>query len=218
MTDSLKKTPRSRLKRRPGRGSFEREAVNAVLDAGLICHVGYVIDGAPLVTPTLHWRMGDKVFWHGSAASRALRTQAAGGDVCLTVTLLDGLVMARSAFHHSVNYRSAMLFGRAHKLEDRGEQMVAMEGLLDRVAPGRWQDARPPTDKELKATLILWMAIEEGAAKVRSGPPIDDAEDMSIPCWAGVVPVAPTLGKPVPDPLMKAGVAPPPYLGKIRTA
>lgn len=217
MSKPLRKTERSRPRRLHARGTFDREVTYAILDAALICHVGYIMDGVPLVTPTLHWREGDAVYWHGSAASRALRTQAKGEtSVCLTVTLLDGLVMARSAFHHSVNYRSVMLWGKPQRIEDPACKMKAVEAFLERVSPGRWDDTRPPTPKELKATTVLWMPIDEGAAKIRNAPPVDDVADMGLGYWAGVVPVETRIGKPQPSPDLAAGVKPPPYLRKIR--
>lgn len=197
------------------RGSFDRETVNAILDAALLCHVGYVLDGAPLVTPTLFWRDGERVFWHGSAASRALRTQAEC-KVCLTVSLLDGIVLSRSAFNHSVNYRSVMLFGTARSVDDSGEKLLALEKLMERIARGRWGEVRRPTESELKATSVLWMDIREGAAKIRAIPVGDEPADRDQPVWAGVVPIMTSLGEPEPAAGLASDIEMPDYLSKIR--
>jgi hypothetical protein len=197
------------------RGSFDRETVNAILDAALLCHVGYVLDGAPLVTPTLFWRDGERVFWHGSAASRALRTQAEC-KVCLTVSLLDGIVLSRSAFNHSVNYRSVMLFGTARSVDDSGEKLLALEKLMERIARGRWGEVRRPTESELKATSVLWMDIREGAAKIRALPVGDEPADRDQSVWAGVVPIMTSLGEPEPAAGLASDIEMPDYLSKIR--
>ena len=189
MTNDFVPTARSKLKRLPKRGHYDRATVYAVLDAGFICHVGYVIDGQPYVTPTAYWREGDAVYWHGSSASRMLRALETGADCCLTVTHLDGLVLARSAFHHSLNFRSAMLFGRARKIEDPAEKLAKLETFVERLYPGRWQDLRPANAKEIKATTVLGMHIDEASAKIRTGPPVDDEADYALPIWAGVIPV-----------------------------
>jgi len=196
----LKRTTRSRLKRLPKRGHYDFETMVAILDAGFLCHVGYVVDGAPLVTPTAYWREGRRVYWHGSHASRMLTTAATGVPVCLTVAHVDGLVMARSAFHFSVNYRSAMLFGNARMVEDIDEKKAALKEFVNRMASGRWDQLRAVTRKELKATTVLWMDIDEGSAKVRTGAPIDDEDDYALPIWAGVVPIRMVADKPVDDP------------------
>jgi uncharacterized protein len=180
-------TPRTQVKRLPKRGHYDRETMYAILDAGLMCHVGYVIDGQPYVTPTGYWREGDHLYWHGSSASRMLRTVAGGVPVCFTVAHLDGLVMARSGFHHSMNYRSVMALGTAHKVERREDKIAALRVFTDRLYPGRWDAIREPTEQELKGTTMLTMAIEEASAKVRTGPPVDDEEDYALPVWAGVV-------------------------------
>lgn len=197
MPGELTPTERTRLRRVHQRGHFDRETIDAILDAGLICHVGYTIDGLPYVTPTIYWREGDHVYWHGSSASRMLR-KSVGTDVCLTVTHLDGLVIARSAFHHSANYRSVMLFGRATKVTDREEKLARMKTFVDGVFPGRWDTLRPINEQEMKATTLLSIPIDEASAKVRTGPPVDDEEDYPLPIWAGVVPVSTVLGKPEP--------------------
>ncbi|MBV8915454.1 MAG: pyridoxamine 5'-phosphate oxidase family protein [Acetobacteraceae bacterium] len=190
---------RTRVRRHHERGSHGRAEVHAILDALPLCHVGYLIDGAPYVTPTLQWRDGDRVYWHGSSASRFLR-QVEGTPVCLTVSAMDGYVLARSAFSHSVNYRSAMVFGIAHAIEDEGEKADALRGFVDGLFPGRWETLRPITTQELKATAVLWMEIDEASAKVRAAPPAD-ADEAAFPVWAGVVPVRSTLqaAEPAPD-------------------
>jgi hypothetical protein len=205
-------TERSRVKRHHERGAYDLDTITAILDAAFICHVGYAIEGHPYVTPTSYWRENDVVYWHGSSASRMLRTLEGGVACCFTVTILDGLVMARSAFNHSVNYRSVMLFGQAKKIEDRDEKLRQLELFTQRMYPGRWRELRPVTEQELKATTVLEMKIEEGAAKVRSGPPKDDAEDYAWPVWAGVVPVRMVAGRPVDDGRLVAGVSEPGYL------
>lgn len=208
-------TPRTRVKRMPKRGRYEREVVHAILDAARVCHVGYAIDGQPYVTPTAHWRDGERVYWHGSSASRMLRSLRPGGvPVCLTVTHLDGLVLARSAFNHSMNYRSVMALGTAHLVEDPDHKLQALETFVDRLYPGRWAELRPATAQELKATTVLWLDLEEVSAKVRSGPPGDDAEDLAWPCWAGVVPIAERRGLPAPDAHVPPGMEPPGYLAQ----
>jgi len=193
------KTPRTKLRRLPKRGAHDRPTIDAILDEALISHVGFVHDGRPAVIPTLHARLGDEVVIHGSAASRMLRALATGIDVCLTATLIDGLVLARSAFHHSVNYRSVVLYGQAHLISEPAEKEQALEAFTERMLPGRWADVRWPTRKELKATTVLKLPIDEGSAKVRTGPPIDDEEDYALDVWAGVVPLSLVRGEPVPD-------------------
>ena len=173
-----------------------------------ICHVSYVLDGAPVVTPTIQWRQGDHIYWHGSSASRMIK-KSAGADVCLAVTILDGMVMARSAFHHSVNYRSVMLFGNASVVEDRQLAEASLKIMVEGLFPGRWDMLRPMTDKELKATTVLSMPIDEASAKIRAGQPIDDDEDYELPIWAGVVPVHLNVGAPIDDPRNLDGVSAP---------
>ena len=180
---------RIRIRREPHRGHYDRETIDAILDEALICHLGFDVDGQPYVIPTLHARVGDNVYVHGSAASRMLRHLASDVRVCLTVTLFDGLVLARSVFNHSVNYRSVVLLGTARLLEDDDEKLDALHALTEQLAPGRWEEARQPTPKELKATWILALPIEEASAKVRTGPEEDEPEDEHLPVWAGVVPV-----------------------------
>jgi nitroimidazol reductase NimA-like FMN-containing flavoprotein (pyridoxamine 5'-phosphate oxidase superfamily) len=208
----LTPTTRSRVKRLHERGAYDFDTIAAILDAGLLCHVGYVIDGQPYVTPTAYWREGDHVYWHGSSASRMLRVLETGVDVCFTASHLDGLVLARSGFNHSINYRSVMLFGRARKIEDEGAKLRALESFLEHMFPGRWQELRPATRQEIKATTVLGMVIEEGSAKVRTGWPHDDEDDYSWPVWAGVVPVQAVVQAPVPDERLLDAREPPAYL------
>nr|WP_295739920.1 pyridoxamine 5'-phosphate oxidase family protein [uncultured Acidocella sp.] len=210
MTEELLQTDRTRLRRSHPRGSFDRAVVNAILDAQPMCSVGYVIDGKPYVTPTLQWREGDHVYWHASSASRALRA-ATGHEVCLTVAILDGYVMARSGFHHSVNSRSVMLFGTAHLLPDE-EKQAKLSAFIDGLWPGRAATLRPNNAQELKATSILALKIEEGSAKIRTGGPKDDEEDYALPIWAGVIPVTTQIGTPIDDERLTAGIEPPAHL------
>ncbi|KUR80373.1 pyridoxamine 5'-phosphate oxidase family protein [Novosphingobium sp. Fuku2-ISO-50] len=191
-------TERSKIRRMHERGSHEHAAVHAVLDAAPLCHVGYVIDGEPYVTPTIHWRKGNRVFWHGSAASRFLR-KIEGQRVCLTVSLMDGYVLARSAYNHSVNFRSAMVFGRAQSLTDPDEIAAALRHLVDDVFPGRWDSLRPMSAQEQKATSVVWMDIEEASVKDRVAPPGDD-DEADYPVWAGVLPMRTALGAAEPAP------------------
>ncbi len=195
---NLKKTKRTNLVRNPTRADYDRDVVNQIIDATPLCHVSYIIDGRPYVTPTLQWREGDTIYWHGSSASRFLR-QIVGKDVCMAITHFDGLVLARSAFHHSINYRSVMLFGEATKIED-SEKNELLHNFVENLIPGRWENLRQMTDQEAKATTVFSMPIDEGSAKVRSGPPVDDDDDYSLPIWAGVLPLSQVLQEPVPDP------------------
>ena len=204
-------TDRTRLKRLPKRGHFDREIVYAILDEGFICHVGFAVDGKPVVIPTGYARVEDRLYIHGSQASRMLRTLAGGVDVCVTVTLLDGLVLARSAFHHSMNYRSVVVFGRATLVDDPEEKMAALVALSEHIIPGRWNDVREPTDVEMKLTTVLRLPLEEASAKIRTGPPLDDEEDYSLPMWAGVVPLKLTAGEPINDPRLPENIPVPDY-------
>jgi uncharacterized protein len=206
------KTPRTKLRRVPARGSHDRETIDAILDEAMIGHLGFVHDGRPAVIPTLQARIGDEVLIHGSAASRALRALEDGLDACLTVTLVDGIVLARSAFHHSMNYRSVVLYGTARPVTGRARLEAAVEAFTEKLVPGRWADVRWPTAKELKGTAVLALPIAEGSAKVRSGPPIDDDEDYELDVWAGVVPLRLTPGAPEPDPALRDGIPMPAYV------
>ena len=191
-------TERSRIRRMHERGSHEHAAAHAVLDAAPMCHVGYVIDGEPYVTPTIHWRVDNRVYWHGSSASRFLR-KVNGQRACLTVSLMDGYVLARSAFNHSVNYRSAMVFGRAQSLTDPDEIAAALRHLVDDLFPGRWETLRVMSAQELKASTVIWMDIDEASVKERAAPP-GDAEEADFPVWAGVLPMTTTLAPAEPAP------------------
>jgi uncharacterized protein len=199
-------TPRTRVRRRPDRGRYDRETVYAILDAALLCHVGYVIDGFPYVTPTLFWREGEQLYWHGSSASRMLRQQTEGIPVCVTVSHVDGLVVARSGFHHSLNYRAVMAFGSAAIVADDETRTAALNGFVERLYPGRNRQIRPILPQELKATTLMSMVIDEVSAKVRTGGPIDDEGDYALDCWAGVVPVETRIGAAIPDERLKPGI------------
>ena len=199
---------RARVRRAPSRGTYDRATIDAILDEGLVAHLGFVVDGQPFVIPTLHARDGDVVYIHGSTASRAIRTLSEGAAACLTVTLLDGIVLARSAFHHSMNYRSVVVLGEARLVSGAEETTVALERFTERLAPGRWAQVRPPSAKELKGTRVLAMDLREASAKVRSGPPVDDDEDYALDVWAGVIPVELVAGTPVADARLAAGVEP----------
>jgi hypothetical protein len=203
---------RVRLRRRRERGSYDRETIDAILDEGLIAHVGIVEDGQPLVVPTLHARSGDLVYLHGSSAGRAMRAMGSGAPICLTVSLIDGLVLARAAMHHSANYRSVVLIGRARPVTDPDEVLAGFEAVVERLVPGRWRDVRPPSENELRATALVALPIEEASAKVRTGGPIDDEEDYALPAWAGVIPLSLHVGEPMPDPRLAADVPVPDYV------
>ncbi|HKE56104.1 MAG TPA: pyridoxamine 5'-phosphate oxidase family protein [Pyrinomonadaceae bacterium] len=205
-------TSRTTLKRLPKRGHYEHDTVYGILDEGFICHVGFVIDGNPFVIPTGYARLADKLYVHGSQASRMLRTLAEGLDACVTVTIVDGLVLARSAFHHSINYRSVVVFGRARLVADREEKLAALFAFSEQVIRGRWNEVREPTDDELKQTTVLCLPLTEASAKIRTGPPIDDEEDYDLPVWAGVLPLELIAGGPVADPRLKEGIAVPGYV------
>jgi nitroimidazol reductase NimA-like FMN-containing flavoprotein (pyridoxamine 5'-phosphate oxidase superfamily) len=199
---------RNRAKRLNQRAHYDRATIYPVLDAAMLCHIAYVIDGQPFCTPTAFWREGDTLYWHGSSASRMLRAQAGGLPVCLTVTHMDGLVLARSGFHSSINYRSVMAFGIAHRLADGAAKRQAMDAFVGRFFPGRPEALRPPTDQEVKATSILSMAIEQASAKIRTGPPADDEADFSWPVWAGVIPLRTVVGDRQDCPRLPAGLTP----------
>ncbi len=205
-------SPRTRVRREPERGHYAREVIDPILDAALVCHLGFVQDGQPYVIPTLHARIGDDVYVHGSSASRALREAATGIPVCLTVTLLDGIVLARSVFEHSVNYRSVVVLGTATPVEGPGEKLAALEAFTEKLLPGRWADARTPTTRELRATAILRLPLDEASAKVRTGPPADgDTPDAELDVWAGEIPLATSALPPVPDATLRPGIPVPSY-------
>jgi uncharacterized protein len=205
-------TPRTRVTREPQLGVYDREVAYQILDEGFICHVGFSAEGQTFVIPTSYGRSGDNLYIHGSAASRTLKHMKEGVPVCVTVTLLDGLVLARSVFNHSMNYRSVVIMGKATAVEDPEEKLTALRILSEHIIPGRWDDARLPNDRELKATLVLKLPIEEFSAKVRTGPPIDDEDDYSFPTWAGVLPLAMNTRTPIPDPRLNAAREVPRYL------
>jgi nitroimidazol reductase NimA-like FMN-containing flavoprotein (pyridoxamine 5'-phosphate oxidase superfamily) len=202
----LTPTDRTRVRRLPDRGSFDRATVHAILDEALNCHVGFAIDGRPWVIPTIHARRGDDLYLHGAVANHMLRSIDDGIEACVTATIVDGLVLARSAFHHSTNYRSVMVFGHATKVDDGEEKRAALHALVEHVVRGRSDDARPPTESEMRKTLVLRLPIIEASAKIRTGGPVDDDEDLTLPIWAGVLPSAVTFGTPVPEPGVDAPV------------
>jgi uncharacterized protein len=207
-------TERTQVKRLPKRGKYERETVFAILDAGFVCHVGFSVDGQPYVIPTNYGRSDDTLYLHGSAASRMLRTLSEGVPMSVTVTHVDGLVLARSAFHHSVNYRSVVILGTARLVTDPAEKMEALRVFTEHVMKGRWDDVRQPTEQELKATTVLALPLEEVSAKVRTGGPIDDEADYTLPVWAGVLPLETVAKEPLADPQRKNNPAVPEYLKK----
>lgn len=213
----MEPTRRTEVRRLPERGDYDTDTISSILDEALICHLGFVTEeGYPVVIPTIHARSGTTLYLHGSPASRMLRSVKNGADVCVTVTLLDGLVLARSVFHHSMNYRSVVVFGKPREVTDADEKMRALEVITEHVAHGRWVDARHPNDKEFKGTTVLALEIDETSAKARTGPPGDDDEDYELPIWAGVVPVTTTFGPAIPDPLLTDGVDPPGYVTDYR--
>ena len=196
-------TERTRLKRLPQRASYERRVIYQILDEGLVCHVGFIDADRPVVIPTAYGRVDDTLYVHGSAASRMLRALAGGIPVCVTVTLLDGLVLARSAFHHSMNYRSAVVFGAAVVVEDKIEKLKALRAFSEHIIPGRWAEVREPNDAELKTTLVLRLPLTEASAKIRSGPPVDDEADYDLAVWAGELPLRLVAGSPISDPRLR---------------
>jgi uncharacterized protein len=212
MSQPYTPTARTRVVREAERGVYDRETVYRILDEGFICHVGFVMDGQPFVIPTAYGRSGDVLYLHGSAASRMLRNLDQGVAVCITVTLLDGLVLARSIFNHSMNYRSVVILGTAAAVVDPTEKLEALRLLSEHILPGRWSESRSPNERELKATLALRVPIQEFSAKVRRGPPIDDEDDYTFRTWAGVIPLATLPGPPLPDPQCDPGIPIPGYV------
>ena len=206
---------RVRVRRAPDRAAYDRATIDAILDAALVAHIGFVVDGQPYVIPVNHARVGDDVLVHGSPASRAFRLLAAGDPVCLTVTLVDGLVLGRSAFHHSVDYRSVVLLGRGVPVTEPAAKLAALEAFSERLVPGRWTEVRPPNPKELRATMVVRIAIDEASAKARSGPPGDEPGDRALPTWAGAVPLALRAGAPVPAPDLAPGIEPSPAVLRL---
>lgn len=213
---TIEPTERTRVKRHHDRAVYDREAVHAILDEALFCHVAVVVEGSPRVIPTIHARIGDVLYIHGSNASRTLRTLRDGGEACVEVTLLDGLVLARSAFNHSMNYRSVMVYGRLREVDDRDEKWRAQRALVEHIIPGRSEDARMPDEKELRQTTIMAIPLDEASAKVRTGPPKDAEGDLDLPVWSGELPLRVVPGEPVDDPLLPPGVERPAYVRGYR--
>ena len=209
--NNFPQTARTTLKRLPYRGSYDRELIDQILDEGFVCHVGFAVDGQPFVIPTGYARVGDKLFIHGSQASRMLRTLGKGIDVCVAVTLIDGLVLARSAFHHSMNYRSVVVFGSATAVGDPEEKLAALRALSEHIIPGRWDDVREPNEREVQLTTVLSLSLNEASAKVRTGPPLDDEEDYELPIWAGVIPLRMVADAPIGDTRLPSHIDAPHY-------
>lgn len=216
MSEKIVQTERTKIRRVPKRGSFERETINRILDEAFVCHVGFTVDDQPFVIPTAYARVGDGLLIHGSSASRMMRALAWEIDVCVTVTLVDGLVLARSAFHHSMNYRSVVIFGRAKLIRDETEKINALRALTEHIVPHRWTDVRPPNERELKATIVLSLPIEEASAKVRTGCPVDDEADYQMKTWAGVIPLNTVVGQPVADARLHDEIQTPAYVENYR--
>jgi uncharacterized protein len=208
-------TPRNRVLRKANRGSYEREQVYAIVDAALVCHVGYVIDGQPYVMPTLLARDGDTLLIHGSSTSRTIKHAGAGNPICITATLTDALVLARSVFNHSINYRSAVMFGQGKLIDDPDAKMAALYRFSEKLVPGRWDDVRPMYPQEFKATGIVAVPIDAASAKIRTGDPIDEPEDLDLPIWGGLVPVVERFGAPIPDPFTSADMPAPAYVREM---
>lgn len=209
-------SPRTTVRRLATRGDYDRNTINAIIDEALICHVGFVVDGAPVVIPTIHTRLGDTLYFHGSAASRMLRSLRDGVDACVTVTILDGLVMARSAFHHSMNYRSVVVLGKGREVVDRDEKLRVLDALVEHVCAGRVRDVRAPNESELRQTLVLAIPLAEASAKIRTGPPIDDDDDYGLPIWAGIIPMSLTPSAPIDDARLATGVTAPEYATRYK--
>jgi nitroimidazol reductase NimA-like FMN-containing flavoprotein (pyridoxamine 5'-phosphate oxidase superfamily) len=211
VSDIYEPTQRSTVKRLPKRGVYDRDVVHKILDEALMCHVGFAVDGQPFVIPTIHVRVGETIYVHGSPASRMLRTLEEGVPACVTVTLVDGLVLARSAFHHSMNYRSVVAFGTARLVAESAEKARVLHALTDHLVRGRWEEIRRPSEDELRKTLVLAIPIEEASAKIRTGPPLDEEEDYALPFWAGVVPLAINSAAPIADPRLADDAPVPDY-------
>jgi len=214
MKSTAAPSPRVRVRRLHERGRYDAETINGILDSMPICHVGYVFEGTPYVTPTMQWREEGHIYWHGSSASRMLEA-VDGAEVCVTVTIVDGLVLARSAFHHSANYRSVMVKGYARKIIDKNEKEVLLRSFVERMYPGRWEILRPMNGQEFKATTVLSLPLNEASAKVRTGGPKDDEEDYALPIWAGVIPLKIEVFPPIEDDRNLAGLDPPAHVGQV---
>ena len=210
--EPILRSDRNKIKRVPKRGNYEREIVYQILDEGLVCYVSFVVEGQPFVIPTAYGRVDNKLYIHGSPASRMLRALQTGIEVCVCVTLVDGVVLARSAFHHSLNYRSVVVFGTASIVEDPEHKLAALKAFCDHVIPQRWQEVRPPSHQELKGTLVLALPLNEASAKIRTGAPIDDEQDYQIPVWAGVIPLKINAGEPIKDSRLSSEIAIPAYV------
>jgi nitroimidazol reductase NimA-like FMN-containing flavoprotein (pyridoxamine 5'-phosphate oxidase superfamily) len=210
--DAFPKTARNKVKRMPERGHYDAATIYPIVDAALLCHVGFALGGQPYIIPTLHARQGDTILLHGAKGSRLLRYIQSGGEVCITMTLIDGIVLARSVFHHSINYRSAVLFGKGAVIADDQARLQALEAFTERLIPGRWQDARIPNALELKQTTIVAVPIESASAKVRTGPPGDEDDDLGLPVWAGILPIRQIAGAPIADPQLNSGIELPDYI------
>ncbi|HEY9626256.1 MAG TPA: pyridoxamine 5'-phosphate oxidase family protein [Coleofasciculaceae cyanobacterium] len=209
---TLPMTQRSQIRRLPQRGEYDRATIHQILDEGLICHVGFAVETQPFVIPTAYGRVGDRLYIHGSPASRMLRTLKESVEVCVTVTLLDGLVLARSAFHHSMNYRSVVIFGAATIVQDAAEKLAALKAFTEHVVPGSWSTVRLPTPQEVAGTLVLSLPLTEASAKIRTGAPVDDEADYALPIWAGELPLRLVAQSPVPDPRLSPEIQPPSYV------
>lgn len=216
MKNAFEPTARIKVKRLPARGAYDRETIYSILDAGFICHVGFVVEGQPYVIPTGYARIGDQIYIHGSSASRMLRNLAQGVDVCVTVTHVDGLVLARSAFHHSINYRSVVVLGRAELVTDADEKYAALEAFTEHIIPGRWPEIRWPNELEMKATSVLRLPIEEASAKIRTGDPKDDEEDYAMNVWAGTLPLETVPGEPITDAKLPKGIEIPEHVREYK--
>jgi nitroimidazol reductase NimA-like FMN-containing flavoprotein (pyridoxamine 5'-phosphate oxidase superfamily) len=207
---------RTQVRRKPERGSYDRALINAIIDEALICHIGFVDDGLPVVIPTIHARVDDRLYLHGSPASRLLRSMRSGDEISVNVTLVDGLVVARAAVHNSMNYRSVVVFGRPRVVTDHEEKRAALRAITNHVIPDRWDDARPMTESEMKSTLVAALPLEEASAKVRTGGPDDDEGDYGLPIWAGVIPLMTVAGEPIADPHLRVAADVPPYVSNYR--
>jgi nitroimidazol reductase NimA-like FMN-containing flavoprotein (pyridoxamine 5'-phosphate oxidase superfamily) len=212
VTDANPPSDRVRLRRRPERGHYDRATIDSILDAAVVGHVGWVLDGQPYVTPTAIWRTGDRLYWHGSAGSRMVRATSDGAQVCITATIVDALVLARSALDHSMDYRSVMVLGTAHAVADEAESAAALQRFVEHLYPGRWAELRPMTSKEVAQTTVLWTDLDEASAKIRALGPHDEPGDETWPAWAGTIPVSLVAGRPVPDAFVPSTLTPPAYL------
>jgi len=213
----LKHKPGKKIKvnRIPERGFYDSETINKIIDEALYCHISFIQDGHPFIIPTIHARMNDHLVFHGAKASRLLKQISSGEEIAVSITILDGLVLARSVFHHSMNYRSVVIFGKGKLIENKIEKLNALEAITNHIIPGRWNDARKPNEKELNATSVVSLKIDEASAKIRSGPPKDEEEDYDLPVWAGVIPFSKKFEQPKEDPKLKSGILLPDYIGKL---